>query len=34
MINMLFQIIGMVIFLVGLLIPIKVFFAKEEKKEA
>lgn len=34
MMNMLLTIIGMVIFLVGLLIPIKVFFAKEEKKEA
>jgi hypothetical protein len=30
MMNMLLQIIGMVIFLVGLLIPIKVFFAKKE----
>jgi len=34
MMNMLFQIIGMVIFLVGLLLPIEVFFTKEEKKEA
>lgn len=30
MMNMLLQIIGMVIFLVGLFIPIKVFFAKKE----
>jgi len=32
--NLLFQIIGMVIFLVGLLIPVRAFFAKAAEKPA